>query len=291
VKRPPRHMLTARDAETKRARGKRVLDLSDEDLAEIVMRVTHTFSDAEKRWKALAKTGADDEELLEAIGREVGTGGSCGPGLYPVRNWGGAKPRILVESQGRSRTIQGAELRELVRAIYMIPAREPAGYPKSWAPGEVPAVWSTFGDKRPMCSWCGTTMRKNGSLQIPHEGPVESVCPRCPLRTEVGKAARGDSIARILRGHGDGIDDEDETPRTPRRRDATMTAVTEKKKAEPKGRPYSGTFNFRAGEDLHRRLARAAEEEEALLRVRVSLNDMVKKLLEEALDARKAQRS
>jgi predicted HicB family RNase H-like nuclease len=65
-----------------------------------------------------------------------------------------------------------------------------------------------------------------------------------------------------------------------------MRIVTDKK---PKSL-YSGIFNFRCGEELHERLARLAQSESEKLRVRVSLNEITKKLLLEALEARAKRR-
>lgn len=179
------------------------------------------------------------------------------------------------------------------------PAR---GYPATWPKDAVPAVWKTSTGAKPgapdaphgyapykarMCSWCGAEEFEDGTIRTSARSTKD--CPRCPILTEVGRAAR--PRRNDVRDDGDSDNDE-EPPRRAPRGNGTMKLVTEKKKpAKEPSKTYSGVFNFRAGADLHERLAREAESETLELGVSVSLNDMTKKLLEEALTARSARRA
>ncbi|HRU07199.1 MAG TPA: hypothetical protein P5137_15645, partial [Candidatus Brocadiia bacterium] len=96
-----------------------------------VRRALHVMSGAAERWDALRQTGATDEQLAEAIGREFGyQGGFSGrpntPGAI-VEYRGGKSPSVTIRraasdtQPGKEETIKGPRLLAMARDILAIP--------------------------------------------------------------------------------------------------------------------------------------------------------------------------
>ena len=87
--------------------------------------IYHAFlstSGSESRWRDLAASGATDDELREAIGREFSIYGGCsgGPGMARVSYKGGANPAIWLHqiNPGGTPSLAGKELLRTARAMF-----------------------------------------------------------------------------------------------------------------------------------------------------------------------------
>lgn len=101
---------------------------SIEGLNKQLHRALHHFEGAEARWAALRKKGASDDELREALGYDLGLGGSSSSrDIGSVAYKGGKNPGIWfnsISTQGKP-SLQGKELLAAVRDLLGI-RREPA---------------------------------------------------------------------------------------------------------------------------------------------------------------------
>lgn len=98
--------------------------LSEEDRLYVFRRATGMFAAASERWADRAAKGMTDEELREALEREMGVGGGCGPGIPSydcngsgLRVWGGWGYNNVVTDRP---LWQGAATVAMARKVYGI---------------------------------------------------------------------------------------------------------------------------------------------------------------------------
>lgn len=92
-----------------------------------VRKALHGFSGSLERWEKRRERGATDEEMMAAIGREIGErGGFCHIGLPVVNYWGGPNPRVEIGFVDEAYTVRGRELLQIAREITGVePPRPP----------------------------------------------------------------------------------------------------------------------------------------------------------------------
>lgn len=132
----------------------------------------HNTAGWAERWAAVVTAGLTDADLTKRIGEAYGIeGSSSGPNRQGHRYAGGSKPRFWFGGRfdGRGPDLQGAALRDRVRALLGIPKPTDAG-PADWAATPLNMVviredllgWlgaldlHTLGDLADACSLCGS---------------------------------------------------------------------------------------------------------------------------------------
>jgi hypothetical protein len=88
-------------------------------------RATHGFCDAEHRWSALRREGADDSTLQRHLGFEFGSYGGCSSPIWH-QHYGGQNPRLIVGSGPKAITVSGSRLLRLARSVLEIPEPDEA---------------------------------------------------------------------------------------------------------------------------------------------------------------------